>query len=676
MKKIDLHIHTVPNGTEPQFDFDLEYLLQYVATQELDCVAITNHNKFDREQFENILENVAIPIFPGIEIDLEGGQLLLISDGLDLNGFHTSCQQVQLKEPSKAQPLAADDLYEIFGDLNNYLLIPHYDKNPKVSDDVLEQLKEYIFAGEVSSPKKFIYSIKDDSRLVPVIFSDARMKAENASYPVRQTYIDCDQLTFNALKSCLRDKNKVALSESDGNKLFQIFDDGQQISTGLNVVLGERSSGKSHTLRRIYESSEHNKIKFIQQFSLVSSDEEKEKDRYNKILRDQHSLVAKDYLDGLQNVVREVMDIDTDHIQRKIDAYLTSLVKFAKEKDKHDSFAKAALFSEERFQIRDQNVLEQLIKSTQNLIENIEYKGIVQKHVSLRSLKSLIIELINVFRSNRQQNQEKEWVNDLITDIKRKLQVKTAASGIPDLDLYKVAIDLTKVAKFKKIVNLAKKQKEIVRKPISGFEVVATVGPFQGAMEIKRALGSKCAFSNAFSNYGNPYLYLQELKAIDGLPASEIHHCFVKIDYHVLNKDGYRVSGGERSEFNLLQEIDDAHKHDMLLIDEPESSFDNLFLRKEVNALIKDISRSMPVVLVTHNNTVGASIKPNYILCTKKISNSDEVTYHVFSGYPTSKKLKSVQGGEVSTWDITMGCLEAGHEAYEERKRGYEDIKD
>ncbi len=53
------------------------------------------------------------------------------------------------------------------------------------------------------------------------------------------------------------------------------------------------------------------------------------------------------------------------------------------------------------------------------------------------------------------------------------------------------------------------------------------------------------------------------------------------------NKYGFNVSGGERAEFNLLTEIQDALKYDLLLIDEPESSFDNLFLKHDVNQLIK-----------------------------------------------------------------------------------------
>ena len=37
-------------------------------------------------------------------------------------------------------------------------------------------------------------------------------------------------ISVNALNICLRDKAKVTLTESDGNKLFCVFSDGQAIS--------------------------------------------------------------------------------------------------------------------------------------------------------------------------------------------------------------------------------------------------------------------------------------------------------------------------------------------------------------------------------------------------------------------------------------------------------------
>ncbi len=135
------------------------------------------------------------------------------------------------------------------------------------------------------------------------------------------------------------------------------------------------------------------------------------------------------------------------------------------------------------------------------------------------------------------------------------------------------------------------------------------------------------------------------------------------------------MSGGERSEFNLLEKIQDAFHYDMLLIDEPESSFDNLFLKNEVNEQIKEISKSIPVIIVTHNNTVGASILPDYILYTKKSIIDKQPVFEIYSGYPSDKLLKTVCGKEISNYDIMLNCLEAGNIAYNKRNKSYEKIK-
>ncbi len=89
---------------------------------------------------------------------------------------------------------------------------------------------------------------------------------------------------------------------------------------------------------------------------------------------------------------------------------------------------------------------------------------------------------------------------------------------------------------------------------------------------------------------------------MEEIPETDYYKYFVYVDYQILNEYGFEVSGGERAEFKLLQEIDDAYRYDMLLIDEPESSFDNLFLRDRVNKIIRELSDNMPVILVTHNN--------------------------------------------------------------------------
>jgi len=169
---------------------------------------------------------------------------------------------------------------------------------------------------------------------------------------------------------------------------------------------------------------------------------------------------------------------------------------------------------------------------------------------------------------------------------------------------------------------------------------------------------------------------LQTLLANESLTQSELYRLFVNITYKILNKDGFEVSGGERSEFRLLQEIKDAQNYNMLLIDEPESSFDNMFLHSDVNQIIREISETMPVVVVTHNSTVGASIGADYSLYASKKIEGGEVVYRLYSGHPTDLSLHSPDNRTISNHEITLNSLEAGCETYDDRRRKYEAIED
>lgn len=213
---------------------------------------------------------VDIPSNYAEEDNLAKGHLLLISNDANLDEFQRKCDQITARIKDKNDYISFEELIGIFPDVHNYLLILHADKNPEISGDTLQKLLPYISAGEVASSKKFIYAIKDRSSLTPVLFSDSRIHEKMNKFVGRQTYIDCSEISLEAIKSCLQGKSKVALNCADGNELVPIFEDGQMLSTGLNILLGERSSGKTYTLEKIKEGIEN--PKYIAQFSLVQQD--------------------------------------------------------------------------------------------------------------------------------------------------------------------------------------------------------------------------------------------------------------------------------------------------------------------------------------------------------------------------------------------------------------------
>ncbi|WP_225027163.1 phosphotransferase [Pseudomonas aeruginosa] len=673
MKKIDLHMHSIPTISDSHFKFSLEKLKEYVSSAELDAIAITNHDMFDLDQFNEIVDALDCVVFPGIEINLESGHVLVISENENLDDFQLKANAVSQKIIAVGDSISVDELVQIFGDLNNYLVIPHYEKRPCLHAETIRKLRDFISAGEVDSPKKFVRMAKDDAELTPVIFSDVRISEGMNKFPTRQTYIDCGDLSIKSLKFSLRDKTKVTLSKSDGNSLFQVFDDGQKLSTGLNIVLGARSSGKTVTLTQINSDCEN--VKYIPQFSLVQRDDANYEKEFNADVARKKSAFADKHLAPFKAVLDDVLSIDLEINQRKVTDYLETLLKSAEEVEKYDSFSRVNLFNETLFEVGEDLVLSDLINSVRQLIENIEYRGIIDKHVDINDLKALACELIVFLWSKAYERKKKCLVNDIIRDVKSKLQLRTSATQVKDVDLYKIMLERKKVSKFNEITKLLQKERVIFEESFQGFKVVCKQRAFEGAGEIKNVSGQRVAFSDAYKDYSQPHKYLSALKTNEVLTPSELYKYFACIEYEILNKDGFKVSGGERSEFRLLQEIKDAQNFDYLLIDEPESSFDNLFLRSEVNQMLKEISRNMPVVIVTHNSVVGASIKPDYIIYTAKEIEGECIVYRRYSGHPSDRELNSTDGKKINNFQITIDSLEAGEAAYLERKAGYENIK-
>ena len=186
-------------------------------------------------------------------------------------------------------------------------------------------------------------------------------------------------------------------------------------------------------------------------------------------------------------------------------------------------------------------------------------------------------------------------------------------------------------------------------------------------MEIRTSL------TDAFNNYyETPFDYVKKLRE-EGIEEEKIYKSLTKIEYEVLNSRGLKVSGGERAEFNLLKELIDAEKYDILLIDEPESSFDNPFIKSNIIDMLKELAEKTTVFIVTHNNTLGTLINPNRILYTQHIDETNEFT--VYSGVFSDKQLMDTKGRKVENYLALIENMEAGEEAYQERKGIYESLR-
>lgn len=678
MKRCDLHIHTVPSVSDRAFVYDKAVIKDYVEKTGLDVIAITNHNLFDYGQFieiKNELPNTVV--LPGIEVDLEKGHILVIAnnDESSLFDFNARCTDVSNLIHTANDYITYETFKRIFTDFNKYLMIPHYEKSPKLPKDIVERLGRNIVAGEVSSVKKFKYMERDEEEITPVFFSDFRVERGVApeDYPVDHTYMDVNEVNVNSLKLCLMDKTKVSLTAEKGVKLFQIFANGQMLSTGLNIMFGKRSTGKTYTLNAIAKKF-GDRAKYIKQFELLNTGKN-DSDQFENDLKVRQERYAESFFREFSDVVTNMLETSSEaEDEVTLQKYLEAVMAAATQSDVNDVFSKSALFNESEFNIQNFDELKKLIGAVEILLETQQYKGIVNKHLSDDALRALLRELIDIYRSHSLDNKYKKEVNNMMKLVKESLQLKSAAPRIPSIDLYQYFVNKKKREVFAQVALAIKRNRTISNEKAGQFTINVSARPFMNATDLKSVVGRQMSLANAFEKYNNPVLYLEALKAA-GVESDRIYKLFAAIDYKILNSSGLPVSGGERSEFNFLQKIKDAILCDILLIDEPESSFDNIFLKNEVNKFIKEMAENMPVIISTHNNTIGGSIKPDYILYTEKKIIGGEPEFYTYSGFPGSKTLTDVNGNKIVNYDITLDSLEAGEEAYTERKGIYETLK-
>jgi hypothetical protein len=674
VKKIDFHIHTVATAVDADFEFDLSTLKEYVEKMAIDGIAITNHNTFDRTQFDLIDNALDITVLPGMELNLGKGHCLFIADVNDLDGFSEKCAEIA-EVLSAEDNISVEKLREICGQLSKYLIVPHYMKNPKIDEESLTLLGADCVAGEVTSPKKFMYAKKDDSLLTPLLFSDSRAK-KDWSFTTRQTYIDVGTLDIRSLKASISDKSKVFLSEKDGKELIQVTPNKLTISSGLTVILGGRSSGKSYTLNEISKFNEN--VKYLKQFDLIETDsEEKEEENFNKKIGLKRQEDSEKYLHRFRNVVDEVKNISLDSDNSGLESYINSLKKNASEIQLNDEYSKAKMFTESEYEIEQSGKLGKLIDATDTLLNPGKYKDLVDASVDSDKLLELLTNLIEKFREEALDRRKHVWTNEVVASIKHALGTLSALTPIEEINLIEIARNKAKVARFETIVKELQKPRILDRRSMQRFTIVESSVKINGAQDLKNLSGKMLSFSDAFEKYEKPYEFLKELIDIEQLDPTSYYKFFTKIDYKIINEHGTEISGGERAEFRLIQEIDTASSFDMLLIDEPESSFDNLFLSKDVNGTVKGISKNTPVVLVTHNNTLGASIRPDYLIYAERKIVNKKPEFKVYTGRATDKQLTCIDDRTtVNTYDVALEYLEAGEEEYKERGEMYEMLKD
>ena len=295
------------------------------------------------------------------------------------------------------------------------------------------------------------------------------------------------------------------------------------LSTGLNVVMGSRSSGKTHTLNKI--CAQNDNVKYIKQFALIETDPSKEKRRFSENVACKRSSFADEYLEPFKNAVEMVKDISLENDEREISDYIVSLVKYAKESDRADMFSRCALYNERPFPARKMENIKNLINSVENLLDARELEDIIETYIDRNSLVKLHSALIHKYIKDKEKSLKEKYVNNIVKKIKSALKCRSAATNISDVDFYKCQMNRVKVEKFNKLATLMKKEKIINSYDVGDFSVRIVRKPFESAGALKTFSGRQNVhFREIMPIYkSNSFAYLQRLKEMGNIAASDYY---------------------------------------------------------------------------------------------------------------------------------------------------------
>lgn len=656
-QRIDLHVHTLQTPLDAPFEYSRERLKKHVDDNKLDIIAITNHNLFNLENYrdaERALPNTMI--LPGVEVSVDGFHCLYITDRANAETLAVKCQK--LPEQKQGEPGIPMEMFrELFCDSSG-LIIPHYDKEPAVSTEQLKALRGDFVAVETCSKKKWKH-LHDEGQFVPVLFSDYRAAKDAEAKKGRYTYVECETEDFRSLKLAIGSAAKVSLASSDNEMEVS---PGLTASSKLNVVIGGRSSGKTYLLEQLYNTYGGETAKLIGQFSIVQQAEGK---AFDQVIEHESELITARYYLPVKRLYEKINEYPLiADIMETLSLEAKQLKQYSETEQFDDVYSQCPLFSEGLLPVTGLSQQKRVLKAVSILLNENPYSKQIERYVDIESLKLLREDLKTDYRKLVLEQLMTQRANAIKEDIKKMLQNKSRRAPCPDLSLRMTAERISLLGNVARYRDLMQEEEVLDSHPMGSFERRIVRRPYNNIKELKATMGCTEALAGVLDLPSEDYI--ERILSLSG--DADMGKSMFKLEVLMLNSDKEALSGGQRAEYLFLKELENATAYDLVLIDEPESSFDNLFLNGDIKRKIQKLADYTTVFVATHNNVLGVSLEPNRIIYLA----SSGGKHYAYSGDATSEYVVSAAGDKKKRAEVLLDLMEAGKEAYDERKRFYE----
>ena len=148
--RIDFHCHTkaVKSGEKKTRNINATDFKEAIKDARVKMVAVTNHNSFDRSQFDEFYNEVNndFILLPGIELDTIGikkekGHIVIVYDDKDLDNFDNKVSKLLEGTSPDTFTIDIEKLIEFINDIN-CIVLAHYYKPDALDIESINHIKE------------------------------------------------------------------------------------------------------------------------------------------------------------------------------------------------------------------------------------------------------------------------------------------------------------------------------------------------------------------------------------------------------------------------------------------------------------------------------------------------------------------------------------------------------
>lgn len=710
--KIDIHTHTrkCKSGDAHTREISAEDFCEQILATDVRIVAITNHNAFDFDQYEEIREGLdgEAQVWPGIELDVVKGEsrghLLVIVSPNAASDFAEAAASLTKGTTPDNFTTTIDDVVNHFDALEP-LYIGHYGgKKPDLSDEDLEELstkahnadcviKEvtnsisagiYISHGRASIYGSDVHDWGKYEELAKGL-PDLRLPVDGFEHFC--LLLKKDPTTINTVLD-RKTSEELLLDPFDGSSFIRInpYDD-------INIVFGSKGTGKTRILEAIAKHYSDNGID-ASVYESASGRLDEIFDIRGRDLKLNLATYDINYCADEIEALRDAHEVDVTSLSKYV-------AHFAAKKTSRNA-KKILLKDIEPEEVGGAKRKFSRVYDAANKTE--EFLTFLSENASIKDELSdeEFTELTGILESLLERLEHREWNNfsdwkqiSLLNSAIEKFQTevgrktgtppKPISTGFRSYAMNRIYIERNATEIIDNIETDIPLQTENVGSLGSnkGDLEFRTEFKFQSGSLTSGALSSitgvrktpqkefvrsvRAILAHAYSE--NLFQHVSELNSVDDVEnIATVYELLLFQRYFALNDRQYAPSSGEASMVMLHKEL--GEDKDIYILDEPERSLGNEYINDVIVPLIKERARSGKKVFIsTHDANIAVRTLPysSIYRC------HDRSGYRTYIGNPFSNNLVNPENAEDQLdWKkVSMRTLEGGEEAFGERGKIY-----